>query len=198
MTTPAPNAPQPVLVRRELPPDAAAVRAVTAAAFAGAPYSAPPIEPDGAPGEATLVGLLRADAAWIPELALVASVGDEVVGHVVCTRASVGEAAALVLGPLSVHPDHQGRGVGSALVHTVLGAADALGEPLVVLVGDPRYYSRFGFVPGVSLGVESDDPAYAAFFQVRPLTAYEPSLRGRFAPPPPFDALATMTADAGA
>lgn len=187
-------APQPVLVRRELPPDAPAVRAVTAAAFAGAPYSAPPVEPDGAPGEATLVGLLRADAAWIPELALVACVGDEVVGHVVCTRAAVGDAAVLVLGPLSVHPDHQGRGVGSALVHTVLGAADALGEPLVVLVGDPRYYVRFGFVPGASLGLEPDDPAYSTAFQARPLTAYEPSLRGRFAPPSPFDALAVMAA----
>ena len=192
MTTPA------VLVRRELPADAAAVRAVTAAAFTGAPYSAPSVEPDGAPGEATLVGLLRADAAWIPELSLVACVGDEVVGHVVCSRADVGGAPALVLGPLSVHPDHQGRGVGSALVHAVLGAADALGEVLVVLVGDPRYYSRFGFVPGVSLGVEPDDPALASVFQARPLAAYDASVRGRFTGPAAFDELSSRAADASA
>ncbi|MFE5335659.1 GNAT family N-acetyltransferase [Isoptericola sp. NPDC056573] len=187
-----------MLIRRELPTDAAAVRAVTAAAFAGAPYSAPPVEPDGAPGEATLVGLLRADECWIPELAFVAGAGDDVVGHVVCTRARVGDDPALVLGPLSVHPDHQARGVGSALVHTVLGAADALGEPLVVLVGDPAYYSRFGFAPAPELGVEPDDPALARFFQARPLTAYEPSLRGRFAAPAPFAALEAMAADARA
>ncbi|GAB6940266.1 GNAT family N-acetyltransferase [Isoptericola variabilis] len=188
-----------MLIRRELPSDAAVVRAVTAAAFAGATYSAPPVEPDGAPGEATLVGLLRADPCWIPELAFVAcaghDTGDAVVGHVVCTRARVGDAPALVLGPLSVHPDHQARGVGSALVHTVLGAADALGEPLVVLVGDPAYYSRFGFVPAPELGVEPDDPALTPFFQARPLTAYEPSLRGPFASPAPFAALEAMAAD---
>ncbi|MFI2104837.1 GNAT family N-acetyltransferase [Isoptericola sp. NPDC019693] len=181
-----------MLIRRELPSDAAAVRAVTAAAFTGAQYSAPPIEPDGAPGEATLVGLLRADRCWIPGLAFVACAGDDVVGHVVCTRARVGEHPALVLGPLSVHPDHQQTGVGSALVHTVLGAADASGEPVVVLVGDPGYYSRFGFVPGSSWGIEPGDPALERFFQVRALSAYEPSLRGLFAAPAPFGALEDM------
>jgi len=187
-----------MLIRRELPSDAAAVRAVTAAAFVGASYSAPSVEPDGAPGEATLVGLLREDDAWIPELAFVACAGDAVVGHVVCTRARVGDDPALVLGPLSVHPDHQARGVGSALVHTVLGGADALGEPLVVLVGDPGYYSRFGFVPASALGIEPDDPALERVFQARPLAAYEPSVRGPFTSPAPFAVLEAMAADARA
>lgn len=187
-----------MLIRREIPSDEVAVRAVTAAAFTGMPYSAPSVEPDGVPGEATLVGLLRAGAAWIPELSLVACADDEVVGHVVCSRAAVGGAPALVLGPLSVRPDHQGRGVGSALVHAVLGAADALGEPLVVLVGDPRYYARFGFVPGTSLGLEPDDPGYTSAFQARPLAAYEPSLRGQFAGPAAFDELSARAAGASA
>src|SRR5918998_1918798 len=135
-----------MLIRREIPSDAATIRAVTAAAFATAPHSAPSVEADGAPGEATLVGWLRADASWIPELSMVACLDDIIVGHVLCTRAEVGGVPALVLGPLSVLRDHQRRGVGSALMHAVLGAADALGESLVGLVGDPGYYALFGFV----------------------------------------------------
>ena len=178
-----------MLIRRENPSDAAAIRSLTAAAFATAAHSAPPVEPDGVPGEATLVGWLRADAAWIPELSLVACVDDRIVGHVVCTRADVGGAPALVLGPLSVLPDHQRRGVGSALMHAVLGAADALGEAVVALVGDPDYYGRFGFVPASSLGIEAPDAAWGHFFQARPLTAYDASARGRFAHPEPFERL---------
>jgi putative acetyltransferase len=176
-----------MLVRRETPADVAAVRAVTAAAFAGAAYSAPPVEADGAPGEATLVGWLREDPGWVPELSLVAEDGDgSVVGHVVCTRGSVGEARALGLGPLSVAPHRQRAGVGSALVHAVLGAADALGEPVVVLLGDPAYYARFGFRPAADLGIEAPDPSWGALFQARPLAAWDPSLTGRFTYAAPF------------
>ncbi|HEY3750045.1 MAG TPA: GNAT family N-acetyltransferase [Pseudonocardiaceae bacterium] len=57
--------------------------------------------------------------------------GGTLVGHVLVTRAHVDSSPVLGLGPLSVHPDHQRRGVGSALVHAVLAAADALDEPLV-------------------------------------------------------------------
>ena len=65
--------------------------------------------------------------------------GGDVIGHVLCTRGSVGAAPVLALGPLSVRPDWQRRGVGSALVHAVLGAGDALGEPLVALLGSTAY-----------------------------------------------------------
>lgn len=180
-----------MLIRRELPSDAPVVRAVTAAAFATASHSAPSVEPDGAPGEATLVGWLREDPdVWIPELSLVAVAGEDVVGHVVCSRADVGGRAALLLGPLSVRPDHQGGGVGSALVHAVLGAADALGEPVVALLGDPAYYGRFGFVPASEVGIESPDPTWGRYFQARTLSTHEPSLRGRLSEPAPFERLA--------
>src|SRR5918998_5499342 len=178
-----------MLIRREIPSDAATIRAVTAAAFATAPHSAPSVEADGSPGEATLVGWLRADSSWIPELSMVAWLDGQVIGHIVCTRAQVGGAPALLLGPLSVLPDHQRAGVGSALMHAVLGAADALGESVVALVGDPAYYARFGFVAARELEIYAPDPAWGHFFQVRTLTAYEPSLSGPFTQPAPFDEL---------
>ncbi len=71
-----------VMIRRELPDDVEAIRAVTAAAFRTAEHSAPPVEAGGDPGEATLVSWLRDDAGWVPELSLVAVEDGLVVGHV--------------------------------------------------------------------------------------------------------------------
>ncbi|MFC4564781.1 GNAT family N-acetyltransferase [Nocardiopsis mangrovi] len=176
-----------MLIRRETPDDIPAIRAVTAAAFAGAEHSAPPAEPGGDPGEATLVGRLRADPGWIPELSLVAvESGGGVVGHVVCTRGAVGDLPALGLGPVSVDPGHQGAGVGSALMHAVLGAADALGEPLVALLGEPAFYARFGFRPAADHGVVAPDASWGAYFQVRTLTAHTDAMAGTFRYAAPF------------
>ncbi|MFJ9391293.1 GNAT family N-acetyltransferase [Nocardioides sp. NPDC101246] len=178
-----------MLIRRERLEDVADIRAVTAAAFSGVEHSAPPVEPDGAPGEATLVGWLREDPGWVPELSLVAEADGEIVGHVVATRGELAGRSALGLGPVSVSPARQRDGVGSALMHAVLGAADALGEPVVVLLGSPDYYGRFGFVPASSLGIEAPEPAWGDYFQARPLAAYEPGLRGPFRYAAPFDRL---------
>lgn len=162
-----------MIVQRETAGQAAQIRAVTLAAF-------------GRAVEADLVDKLRADPGWIPALSLVAVVDGVVVGHVACTRADVSGSPALGLGPLSVHPDHQRRGVGKALVHAVLGAADALDEPLVVLLGDPAYYCRFGFRLAAEFGVTPPVAQWAPHFQVRTLTAYRPALRGAFTYASPF------------
>ena len=178
-----------MLIRRERPEDVADIRAVTATAFSGVEHSAPPIEPDGAPGEATLVGWLREDPGWVAELSLVAEADGEIVGHAVATRGTIAGRPALGLGPVSVSPARQRDGVGSALMHAILGAADAMGEPVVVLLGSPAYYGRFGFVPASTLGIDSPDPAWGDYFQARPLAAYDPSVRGAFAYAAPFDRL---------
>lgn len=177
-----------VMIRPECADDVEAIRAITAAAFRTAEHSAPPVEPGGDPGEAVLVGWLRDDSGWIRELSLVAVEGGRVIGHVVASRAYVDDEAALGLGPLSVLPDRQRRGVGSALMHAVLGAADALGEPLVGLLGEPAYYSRFGFVPASSTAVMSPDPAWGDYFQIRTLARFD-GRSGRFRYAEPFDRL---------
>jgi len=172
-----------MLIQREAPEHVDAIRAVTAAAFARPGEGAPPVE-------ARLVDELRACDGWLPALSMVALGGaGEVIGHVVCTRAHVEAVPALGLGPLSVHPDHQRRGVGSALVHAVLGAADALDETVVVLLGSPAYYSRFGFVLADELGISPPDPAWRPHFQARPLSAFTPGVQGRFAYAEPFNDL---------
>jgi predicted N-acetyltransferase YhbS len=169
----------PLVVRREAAGDASAIRAVTAAAFGRA---------GGDPPEARLIDELRASPAWLPELSLVAAApAGEILGHVLCSRGYVGRSPVLALGPLAVRPDSQGRGVGSALMYAVLGAADALGEPLVALLGDPAFYGRFGFELGAVYGITPPRPEWQQHFQVRVLTGYEPSVRGVFAYPEPFD-----------
>ncbi|MFI2489023.1 GNAT family N-acetyltransferase [Promicromonospora kroppenstedtii] len=181
-----------MLIRQERPSDIPAIRAVTAAAFGEVEHAAPSVEPDGVPGEATLVGWLREDPGWVQELSFVAESeppGPEVVGHVLATRGQLAGRPALGLGPLSVHPAHQGRGVGSALMHTLLGAAEAMREPVVVLLGEPALYRRFGFVPASDLGIEAPDPAWGGYFQARPLSAWRDEYSGRFRYAAPFDRL---------
>lgn len=170
-----------VILRREVPDDQAAVFAVHTAAFAS---------PDGGEVvEAKLVDTLREDGDAIPALTLVAVIDESVVGHVVCSRASIDSRPSVGLGPLGVLPAFQRRGVGHALMHAVLGAADALEEPAVVLLGDPGYYRRFGFVPAPPLGILPADPAWTEYFQVRPLSAWDGSPRGTFHYAPAFDNL---------
>jgi putative acetyltransferase len=153
-----------LIVRRERPGDVAAARAVLVAAFP---------TPDGAdePVEAGLLDALRHDEGWLDDLSLVAEVDGEVVGHVVCTRGTVGadHRPALGLGPIGVRPDHQGRGIGSVLVHAVVAVAEARGETLVALLGSTEYYGRLGFEPAADRGVEAPDPSWGDHFQVRVL-----------------------------
>jgi putative acetyltransferase len=170
-----------MLVQRESPAHVDAVRAVTAAAFAR------PGQPPATCAEAILVDELRAGDAWLPALSLVAVEAAGVVGHVLGSRARVGSTPAVAIGPLSVHPDRQRRGVGTALMHTVLGAADALEEPVVVLLGDPRYYGRFGFRLAEEYGIMPAVPEWRPHFQARPLTAFPAALHGQVSYAEPFD-----------
>lgn len=170
-----------MILRREVPDDHAAIFAVHTAAFA---------VPDGGDvPEAKLVDSLRDDGAVIPALSLVALIDDEVVGHVVCSRASIDGRPSVGLGPLGVLLAHQRRGVGQALMHGVLAAADALEEQAVVLLGEPDYYRRFGFLLAAPLGILPTDPSWTEHFQVRPLSAWDGSLRGTFHYASAFDGL---------
>jgi putative acetyltransferase len=171
-----------MLIRRESAKDIPAVAAVTTAAFRS--------ERNPGPVETALLGELREDPGWIPELSLVAvDPGGEVTGHVVCTRGRVGGTEAVGLGPISVRPDRQGRGVGSALMHAVLGAAEARNVPLVALLGEPRYYTRFGFRPSTDYRVTAPDPAWGPYFQIRALAAWSDEIRGTFGYSEPFTRL---------
>ena len=87
--------------------------------------------------------------------ALVAEEDGAVVGHVQFSRAWVGDARVVALGPISVAPERQGRGFGSALIEAGLDEAGARGEVAVILLGSPEFYPRFGFRPGLDRGLRN-------------------------------------------
>ncbi|WP_307796318.1 bifunctional class I SAM-dependent methyltransferase/N-acetyltransferase [Amycolatopsis sp. 195334CR] len=130
--------------RPETPADRAAIHAVNAAAF-------PTAE------EADLVDALRADSqAWIDGLSMVAvAPGGEIAGFALITRCEVGGEPALALAPCAVRPEYQGKGAGAAAIRACLDAARHLDENLVVVLGHPEYYPRFGFTPASGFGVRA-------------------------------------------
>ena len=177
-----------VIIRREHPRDHDAVRAVHLAAFTRDPVSGAVRAPVDVV-EARLVDGLREDAGFLPHLSLVAERDGVVTGHVLVTRGWLEPAGAPVLGlgPLGVLPAAQGSGVGTALVHSVLAVAEAAGETLVALLGDPAYYGRFGFRAAEELGVRSPEPLWGRHFQARWLAG--PRTGGTFRYAEPFQRL---------
>lgn len=88
---------------------------------------------------------LREGASHLLDLSFTAMVGTLLVGSVRMTPVKAGTVPALMLGPLTVEPAFESRGIGAALMRRSLDAAKAKGHTLVLLVGDEPYYSRFGF-----------------------------------------------------
>jgi putative acetyltransferase len=141
----------------------------------------------GEPIEATLVETIRATERFVPDLSLVAELEGEIVGHVMLSYVDIEPRSrrVLQLGPIAVLPSHQRRGIGSALMEEGLRLAEARGEPLVLIEGDPRYYERFGFKRADESGIEPPEGAHGPqYFMMRPLAAYDPALRGRAVYPP--------------
>lgn len=170
-------------LRTELAADFAAVRTVVESAFDSVKH-------------ADLVDALRRPPMHVPELCVVAERDDVVVGYVMIGYATLvdGRASRQVasLSPLAVVPSAQRQGIGSALVREVTSRAERLGEPAVVLEGDPAYYMRFGFEPATAYGIELPLPSWAPpeAAQILWLAAHTDSLRGRVEYPPAFDIVA--------
>lgn len=165
-------------IRSERQEDASGIRRVHLASFKTA-------------AEADLVDTIRASRHYRPRFSIVAEVGEAIVGHAMLSHAELVDGVTarpvLVLAPLAVAPPHQERGAGTAMMHECIGRADHAGEPMIVLVGHPGYYPRFGFVPASRYGITPPEPLPDAVFMARRLTGYEPSCRGRLVYPPAFD-----------
>jgi putative acetyltransferase len=100
--------------------------------------------------EPRLISLLRSDpSAFIPQLSLVAEEDGQVIGHILFSRITIQTASAsisaLSLAPLAVHPAHQRQGIGAALTRHGLDECRRLGHAIVIVLGHPNYYPRFGF-----------------------------------------------------
>jgi putative acetyltransferase len=154
-------------VRPEAAPDHDAIRQVHEQAFAPSTV------------EARLVDALRAAGDMMPELCLVAMEGGAVVGHIAFSRARLESGhEVLSLAPMAVLPERQRDGLGSALVRGSLARAAETAFPLVVVLGHPGYYARFGFEPAAAFGILDPYGAPPEAWMVHRLPAYTPEARG--------------------
>ena len=111
------------------------------------------------PTEHFIVHLLRESADFIPELSLVSETDQgKLTGHIMSSKAKLRlpdhtEKAVLTVGPLSVHPEAQNTGVGSALIKHSVQKAKELGVGGLIILGHPTYYTKFGFVPATTFQI---------------------------------------------
>ncbi len=144
-----------LVIRKETPADYTAVRTINERAFERA-------------GEADLVDRLREKAQ--PYVSLVAESDEQVVGHIffspVIVESEAASFTALGLAPMAVLPEFQSQSIGSELVRQGLEACGRLGHDVVVVLGHPNYYPRFGFVPAATKGLTSEYPVPDEVFMV--------------------------------
>ncbi|MCK9986613.1 MAG: putative acetyltransferase [Azoarcus sp.] len=139
-------------IRPEAPSDEEAIEQVTRRAFLSHPYSHQT--------EQFIIRALRADHAL--SVSLVAEEAGRVVGHIALSPVSISDGAVgwYGLGPISVEPEWQGRGIGRALMERGLAELSRIGANGCVLVGDPAFYTRFGFANSPALVLEGVPPEF--------------------------------------
>ena len=153
-----------VVIRSESAGDEAEITEVTRAAFEDLPYSSQT--------EHLIVDALR--GAGQLAVSLVAEEHGEIIGHIAVSPVEISDGSSdwYGIGPVSVWPACQGRGVGSRLVREALVAVQELGAAGCVLLGEPEFYGRFGFEPATSLVLADVPPEY---FQYLAFTGTVPS-----------------------
>ncbi|MEQ1934756.1 MAG: N-acetyltransferase [Fimbriimonadaceae bacterium] len=151
-----------------------AIRAINEAAFGGA-------------DESDLVDKLRADGHAI--VSLVAELDTGIVGHIMFSRMWVRTSTALVpavaLAPVAVIPEHQRRGIGGRLIRYGLELLQGRSERIVIVLGHPDYYPRFGFSTDKAKFIESPFPS-EAFMAMELSTDALSGIRGKVVYPPAF------------
>lgn len=108
--------------------------------------------------ESKLIERIRNSEQFVPELSIVAEIENEIVGHVLLSRATVEDqekqSVVIVLAPIAVKPNLQRQGVGSGLIEEGIRRCRDLGYSAILLIGHPDYYPRFGFEPARKYGLE--------------------------------------------
>jgi putative acetyltransferase len=164
-------------IRPETSADHGAIRHVNRLAF-------------GQDAEARLVDALR-DGGYV-RASLVAEKDQQVVGHILFSDLSIvteaGTVPALALAPMGVLPEVQNQRIGSALVGRALEVCREQGHRIVVVLGQPHFYQRFGFSSKLAVHLESPYSGRESFMAVELVPGALDGVKGRVQYPPPFEA----------
>jgi putative acetyltransferase len=160
-----------MIIRDEAEGDQSAIHRVQTLAFRG-------------PAEATLVDNLRRTGDAV--ISLIAADGTRILGHILFSKLNA-PIRTLALAPVAVHPDFQRQGIGSALIRKGLERAYRDSWEAVFVLGDPGYYSRFGFSADAAEGYVA--PYSGAHFMMLPLGQGNTSTVGHLVYPAPFESL---------
>lgn len=124
----------------------------------------------GQENEARLVQNIRQTANFNPKLSLVAIKNEKAVGHIlfspITIQSSKSDIPALALAPLAVCPEFQNQGIGSELVKRGLKECQRLGHKVVIVIGHPTYYTRFGFSSATAKGLSAPFPVSDEAFMI--------------------------------
>ena len=132
-----------IQIRQEQPSDYPAIQKLIQEAFETIEYSDHQ--------EHLLVERLRKSTAYIPELALVATIDEQIVGYILLTKLAIEnknviiEEQVLALAPVAVSPTFQGQGIGGKLILEAHEIARKLTYKAIILLGHQDYYPRFGY-----------------------------------------------------
>jgi putative acetyltransferase len=165
-----------VIIRPEVSADYEAIRHVNRLAF-------------NQDAEARLVDALR-DEGYV-RVSLVAEDDGKVVGHILFSDLSIISEAktipALALAPMAVLPEFQNQGVGSALVHRGLGVSKEQGHRIVIVLGHPQFYPRFGFSSKLASSLGSPFRGRDSWMALELMPGALTGVVGRVEYPPPFE-----------
>lgn len=147
-----------MLIRPEQPGDVDAIHRLNEEVF-------------GQPGEAILVDALRENGAL--SYSIVAVENEAIVGHLALSPVTITDKNlshdAIGLGPMAVKPDHQNQGIGSKLIRYWLDKFDVEKYNLVVVLGHPNFYSKFGFAPSKVFNIRWEQDVPDEVFMVKEL-----------------------------
>lgn len=150
-----------IRIRQEKPQDYIQIRQLVKESFATAAHS------DG--DEHCLIERLRLSPEYIPALSLVALSGDTVIGHIMFSKIAVGHSVAVALAPVAVRPSLQRQGIGNLLITTGHALARDMGYHCSVVLGDPLYYARYGYVRASDYGIATPFDVPGEYYMVCPL-----------------------------
>jgi putative acetyltransferase len=166
-----------IVIRPETAADKDAIRHVNRLAF-------------GQDDEARLVDALR-DGGFV-RVSLVAEEASQVIGHILFSDLPIitgdGTVPALTLAPMAVMPEVQRQGIGSALVRSGLDECRQQGHKIIVVVGHPYFYPRFGFSPKLAAPLASPFSGRDSFMVLELVPGALNGVAGRVQYPPPFGA----------